>query len=239
MDPGDEAGHQRGEAAGEDQLGVTLHLATHPDDQALHQAGVAEDEAGLHGGSGVAPEDGLGRCQLDAREPGRPLHQGVMADHETGGHGAAQVVAGGVDGVDGGGGPEVADDGRTAVEVLGGDGIGDPIGSDQRRVVVVNADAGPDTRSDDERGMPKALAGELVDAPGEVGDHIADHDRRNRLRLQPGRAQQGDDHQPQLCSGRPGLGVQPEIGDQPAPVEDTDDGVGVADVDGEQHRGRL
>ncbi len=87
--------------------------------------------------------------------------------------------------------------------------------------------------------MAEALAGQFFDAPGEIGDHIADRDGRYRLRLQPGGAQQGDDHQPELGARRPGLRVVSEIGDQPAPVEDADDGVGVADIDGKQHRGRL
>ena len=92
-----------------------------------------------------------GRGELDADEHRGVAHERVMAELDARRDRAAEIVATGVDGVERGRRPEVDQDRRPLVEVMRGDGVGDPVGTHPPRVVVLDADAGPRAGTDHHR----------------------------------------------------------------------------------------
>ena len=70
--------------------------------------------------------------RLDELDPAQCRGMGeerVQADGHPGGDGAPQVLAGGGDGIERGGRAQVDDDAGPTEEVVGTDGIGDPVGA--------------------------------------------------------------------------------------------------------------
>ena len=107
-----------GQAAGGDHLRLPFHLLAEASDQALDQPDVAEHDARLHARRGRVADRLDGGGELHPDEHRRVAHQRVVAELDAGGDRAAEVVAPGVDGVEGRRRAEVHEDGRTLVEMV-------------------------------------------------------------------------------------------------------------------------
>ena len=184
--------------------------------------------------------DRLGRRgELDADEHRGVAHQRVMAELDARRDRPAQVVAAGVDGVERGRRPEVDQHCRAAVEVMCGDGVGDPVGTHAPRVVVLDPDAGPGAGTDHHGLQVERGVGKFVDAPRQRGNHAAHHHPGDLSGREIAPPEELHERQPELIAGEPVVRVDPEVRDQPVAVEDPDDDVGVPDVDREQHGGEC
>src|SRR3972149_8510194 len=87
-------------AARADNFGVRTQFFLHPGDDALDQADVSEDDAGLKGGGGISADGRTRASELDPVESGGPAEQGLGGDAEPRGDSAAHVVAFAVDGIE-------------------------------------------------------------------------------------------------------------------------------------------
>ncbi len=139
----------RGQAAGGDD-GRLADLVDDAVGDAVDLGGEPVEGARLDRLDGVLADHAAGLDQLDLAQGGGPAEQGLEADLDAGEDGAAEVLARRRDGVERGGRAEVDDDRRAAVEVVGGDGVGDAVGADLLRVLVEDRHAGLDAGLDDE-----------------------------------------------------------------------------------------
>ena len=112
--------------------------------------GEAVDDAGLEPADGRLPDHARRLDVVDLDEPRRTreerLHRGLDSRREH----AADVLARRRDDVEVRRGAEVDDDHGSAVALLRGDRVDDPVGTDLARVVVADRDPGLDARPDDE-----------------------------------------------------------------------------------------
>ncbi len=79
--------------------------------------------------------------QLDPAQGGGMGKEGIEADGHPRSDGPTEVLAGAGDGVEGCGRAEVDDDAGAAEQVVGADGVGDPVGTDLLRIVVEDGHA--------------------------------------------------------------------------------------------------
>jgi hypothetical protein len=238
LDSRDLVGDDLGQSAGGDDPG-RAHLLLEASDQPFNQPGVAVEDARLEGLDGVAADRRPGLGQFDPVEAGGPFEEGLGGDQQPGGDGAAQVVAVAVDGVEGGGGAEVDDDGRPAVAVVGGQGVGDAVGPDLLGVLIENADAGPDARADNQRLQAEVGPAEIGESGGKGRHHAADDHRPDRRQPQAVVGQDLVDQHGVLVGHALRGGGRPPGAHQPVLLIGAEDDVGVADVDGQQHGARI
>ena len=179
------------------------------------------------------------RTSSTRRRAGGPAEQGVERDLDAGDDRTTEVLALGADGVDGGGGAEVDDDGRTAVEVVGADGVrrcgrrrppsGCRRGSACRCARRARARA-PRTRSSARvisrsaavtRGTPDAMA-----TPVTWASNAKPWKPRNCWSISASSSE--------VRSAA--VAIRQWSTSSRSPSNEPDHGLGVADVDGEQHR---
>src|SRR5690606_3216713 len=108
-----------------------------------------------------------GLDDLDAAQRGGTSEERIEADVDAGEDRTPEVLATGGDGVEGGGGAEVDDDGRPAVQVERGDGVGDAVGAHLLRVVVEDGQPGADAGLDHDRVVAEVA---LAHATQRAGD---------------------------------------------------------------------
>jgi glucokinase len=239
VDRGDQLCERRRESTGGDHLWPALHLLTEAPHQTFDEADVAEDDARLHAGRGRVADRFSGSDELDPDEHRGMADQRVVAELDTGRDRSSQIVPLRIDCIEGRGRAEVHQDAGTAVEVMGGNRVGDPVGPDPARVVVLDADAGPGAGPDDHRRRIEVGVGKFVDAPRKRGNHAADHDGGDLRGRQVAPPEQVDEDEPQFVTGEPIVRMDPEVGDQRVAVKDPDDDIGIPDVDREQHGGEC
>ncbi len=218
------------------------------DADAVDLRGEPVDGAGLDRLGRVLADHAARLDQLDAEQRGGAAVQRVEADLDAGKDRAAEVLALGRDRFERRRGAEVDDDRRAAVEVEGGDRVGDAVGADLLRVVVEDRHAGLHARLDDDRGEAEVALGHLAHRGGDARHrraqrHAVDvlveaeaveaeellHEQRELVRRALGRGRDAPVVEQVALGARAWrLGVVVE------PVQ-PDDGLGVADVDGEQH----
>ena len=201
---------------------------------------VAVDRAGLDRLDRGLADHAAGLDQLHPAQRGGPAEQGVQGDLDAGHDGAAQVLALVRDDVEGGGGAEVDHDGGTAVQVVGAHRVGDAVGADLPGVVVEDRHAGLDPGAQ-HHGLDGQVA--LAHAPELVGDagHPGGHGDAPHVAADvqvPG-LQELAQQQEQLVAGPLRVGGHAPVVEQlvaaVAGVVEADDGLGVADVDDQQH----
>ena len=226
-------------------------LVGHAGADAVDLAGEPVDRARLERVDGVAADDVAGLRQLHPAERVGPLVQRVEADVDAGRDRAAQQLAVGRHRVVGRGGAEVDHDHRSAVEVDGGHRVGDPVGADLTRVVGEHRHPGLHAGLDHDRTEAEVALGHVAERGGGAG-----HDRRDRdavdvvVEREAVEAQELLHHQRVLVRRPLRVGGDPPVVEQAllaaagpgrdaVPVgllaEEPDDGLGVADVDGQQH----
>ncbi len=121
--------------AGGDDRGVA-ELADDAPAHAVYLRGEPVERSRLDRLDGRLADDAARLDQLDTPERSGVVEQRVERYRDAGGDGAPQVLAVDRDGVEGRRGPQVHDDAGASVEVVGADGVGDPVGTDLLRVVV-------------------------------------------------------------------------------------------------------
>ena len=178
----------------------------------------------------------LRRDQLDAAQRGGALEQRVHRDLDAGEDRAAEVLALRAHRVDGVGGAEVDDDGRPAEEVVRADRVRDAIGADVLRLVVEDRHAGADPGLHHHRLVAEVALGHLAERGGDARDAGRDRDTRHvRVEREAVEAEELLEHQRELVGRAVGDGGDAPVVDELVVVEEPDDGLGVAAVDGEQH----
>ena len=163
---------------------------------------------------------------------------------------AAEVLALGGDRLEGGGGAEVDDDRRAAEEVEGRHRVGDAVGADLLGVVVEDRQPGAHARLDDQGREPEVALGHAAQRPGDPGHRRADGDAVDVVVLpgEPVEAEELLEHEGVLVGGALDVGGDAPVVDQArvgqAPLDvgvdrlelvEPDHGLGVADVEGEEH----
>ena len=234
-------GDQGSQAAGGDDR-AAAQLGPEPFDHAVDLRGKSEHGARLQRLDGVPANDAAWRHQFNRLQGRRPAEEGIEADLDARGDGAPEELSVSGDDVEVVARTEVDHDGRTAVEVEGGDGVGDAVGADLLGVVVENRHAGPDAGLDHHRIDIDVAVDHLAQAgeyPGHAGaDRHAVHVERVARRRQ-----EAADHDGMLVGGSCRVGSdapvveQAGIGARPRgefAVVEPDDGLGVPHVDGQQ-----
>ena len=224
--------HQVRQAAGGDDDRLGAELRGDPADHPVDLPGEAVDEPGLQRLLGGLADHRARLDELDLEQPGGPGGQRIDRDLDAGGQRAAEELTPGRDHVEVGRGAEVDDHRRPAVERVGGQGVDDAVGADLARVVGQQRDAGAYARTDDDGRDVGEVAlehrAELVQHRG----HRRAHRDPVRCRV---RGQQPTEHQRQLVGSHPRVGLDPVALEHHIAVEQPQHGVGVADVDGQEH----
>ena len=161
--------------------------------------------------------------------------EGLDGDADAGGDGPAQVIALGGDTVEGRGRAEVHHDDWRPVEPLGGQGVDHPVGAHLLRVVVADAHPCLDPAPHDQRHRAQVALPQIHEdgrqGRHDAGEDAAVHSGEGEIALSEEIGQQHG-----VLVGRP-LGPRggPPTGDQLLLVVDSQNDIGVADVNGEQH----
>ena len=198
-------------------------------------AGPAVDQAGLHGGDRVRPDDALRRPELHPRQTGRPAHQRFGGDAESGSDRSAPVFPFPGDHVERQRGPGVQNDGVHSVEVMDRHGVGDAVGAGLLRRVHGETDStGGLVVQYEERGAEVAIR----KVPQDLGSRGHHAGRRQPEDVLPGDPGPGEETVEERCGlvGEPlRLGGNPPVADPALAVVEADGGLGVADVEDEEH----
>ncbi len=230
------AGHERRKAAGGDHHGCCVHLGRHAADHAVDEPGVAEDDARLDAAGGVLADHPLrGGENLDPRQL-RGLHEeSLRRDHDARADGAAQVGAVSGNGVEGGGRPEVDDDQAGGILGIRAHRVDDPVGPDFPGIAVKNGHAGRRPGIDPYGGVLQIFPAEGVENVDHGRHHARDDGVVHLRRIDPVPGKQTRYQKVELVLGRILLGPNPPVPHQPTAVVDTHNGVGVADIDHQEH----
>src|SRR5512137_1887379 len=227
--------HLAHQAPGSDHLHVTFHLPPHALDQPVDEPGPAVDHPGLDVGHGV-PADGVLRPhQLDAEEPRGARDQRLRRGVDTGRDRAADELATSVHAVEAGGGAEVHHDERGAVERDARHAAHHAVRPDLARHVDVEPEVGGDPGLHGQRAHPEVPVAHPLERLLDRRDHVGDRHTGDVLLLDAAGGEQGLDEDAPLVGGLLApRGEAPGRAQAPG-VVDAQRGVGVADVNDEQH----
>ena len=229
-------GHdRRGEAASRDRGGLLAELLAQPPDDRVHLAREAEHHAGLDRLLGALADRVARLLDVHSRKARGAGGQRLERDLDPGRDHAAEVLALGGDHVVVDRGAEVHRDARAADALVGGDGVHEPVGAELLRAVDPDRHAGLQLRAHERAAAVEVALDHQLVLVRERG-HDRGHDRGVHVRqLQLAQAEQAGEHGGHLVGRR-------EAGRGEAPVvhelvvrEHAHVGLGVADVDGEQH----
>jgi hypothetical protein len=176
---------------------------------------------------------------ISTRELGRAREEGVGADGEAGGEHPPEVLALGRDDVEVGRGPEVDDDDPALGLVVARDGVGDAVGADLARVLDEDRHAGPDPGPHDERLAPEGSPHELQHRLGERGDDARDDGRLDGVGGHAVHREKRSKLHGVLVGRAPARALDAELVRKALSFEETEDDVGVADVDRKEHGSRC
>ncbi len=203
-------------------------------DDAFDAAEEVVVQAGLHGRLRAFRDNRLRPCDLHFGQLRGRVPQGGGAGADARGDESAdhRGVRGHV--VEGGGGAEIGHEDRSAVLVVGSRAVGDAVGAHVLRIVHADVDAGLHARPDDHR----VDVEELHDARAERMHHLRHHGRDDHIadiaRRVSAQVQELHDHQPVFVGGVVRLRGDAVCAGDAFVVKESDDHVGVADVDGDQ-----
>ena len=196
-------------------------------------------EPRLDGAHGVGADQLFRLAERDPRQARSPLEKRVRGDVDTRKDDAAEVLAGGGEGVEGDGGAEIHHHRGPAVFLEGSHGVGDAVGPHLLRIVVVNADAGLDAGPDEQRSEVEIALRQLGHRAVKGGHHRADDDSVNLAGVDAGQLQQVTRHEAVAVHGLLVIGHQAPVGQQPFTLVHAQQGVGVVDVNNQQHSSEL
>ena len=160
----------------------------------------------------------------------------VLRNKGLGGHadarrdGPAQVHTLGRNHIEHRGGAEVDDDCRVAVQVLGGDGVGDAVRPHVPGVVVGDLQPGAESAGDRERLDAEVAGRHFLEHAGQRRHDAAHGDFGDLLAPYPVQLEQAGKQQPVLVGGAAGIRRGPHGGHEAGISEHADGDHGVADV---------
>ena len=184
---------------------------------------------------GVAADRRRRRPQLDVGQPRRAPGQRLQGDLQAGRDCAAEVLAGGVDGVEGGAGAEVDDARRRAVVAAHRGRVDHAVGAHVARAVVAHLHAGLDTSVHHQRRTVEHPLRQVGERGGERRHHAREGHAVDRRRVEAGGAEQPADQHFVLLGGGQGARLDAPARAQFGAVEHAEHDVAVAYVDAEQH----
>src|ERR1700687_3172603 len=228
-----QARHEPCLAARRDHLGRPAQLGHHALDHPFDLGYEAPNEPGLDRGDRVAADHGIRGDGLDPPEHGGVRNEGVERDLTPRGYRSAEVVALGVDGVVGDGGPEVDHHHRPAVFRIRGERVGDAIGADIFRILIADPHPGLDPRTDHDRLAFEVAARSLDQRGVQVGHDAGDDDPAHYVQLEAAEVEELAELHSHFVRGPLSVRGHAPVGDQPLALEQGQADVGVADVDGQ------
>src|SRR5437763_4591799 len=223
---------ERGETACRHDHRFGLELGGDPSYEAVDLPGEAVDDARLQRLDRRLPDDGARPDELNLEQSRGASRECVDGDLDSWGERTTEELAAFAHDVEVGRGAEVDDDRRPAEDVMRGERVDDPVGTNLARVVVEDRDAGLDPRLDDDGGNVCVVT--VEDAP-----QFMQHSRNGRARSDTRRCwlvlQEPAEQQRDLVGGCASVGLDAPRLDKLLPLEAADHRVGVADIDGQQH----
>jgi hypothetical protein len=236
---------QHGQPAGGDHLGRAADFGLHAGDQAFHHRHIAPEHADQHLVLGVAADHavGLGHLDGDARQLGGVADKRIERQVDAGRDDAALVGAIEIDGIEGRRRAEIDDDEITGLG-MGGNGIDRAIRTQRARLVHVDVDRIADRPlARDQRLDPEVVGGKHLQVVQRAGHDGGNDDLRHRLAIDAADGEQLHEPYRVFIAGPAWIG-----GDAPARLqlaiprprrrcrlEQGENDVGVAGIDGEQH----
>ena len=182
----------------------------------------------------VLPITRSGAVERHLRQPRGAREQRVHRDLDPRREHAADVLARRRDDVEVRRGAEVDHDRGRAVALARRDRVRDPVGPDLARVVVADRHAGRDARAEHEQLGARPALGEATrtraTSCGTVDESTIPSSASSSTNARSITASSS--------AGVRGIGADAELVGEPVAVEQAEDGLRVADVDREQHRGR-
>ena len=132
--------------------------------------------------------------------------------------------------------PKSTDDAGLAEALVGGDRVDEAVGADLERVVDPDRHPGLHPGADRQAlGLEVAL-GQLLELAAERRHDRGDADGVDVVEGHPAEREEAGDPLGQLVAGRARAGLEAPVLDQALALEGAEVGLGVADVDREQHR---
>ncbi len=229
-------GQERGEPPGAHHQRGVAPLLPDPADDPVDGLHGAEEDAALERRVGAAADDRGRRLDVHAGQPGGAARERLGARSHARGDDAAEEDAVGGDAVEGGGGAEVDHDGVRSVEASGGQRVGDAVGAHAEWLLDVQADGQVTGGADDEGITVQVPLAGLGQRLGQGRDDGRDGRARDPAPIQPALPEHRSQEQAVLVGGAFGSGGQPPVRRQLLAVEDAQHGLGVADVQGQDHR---
>ena len=163
------------------------HLGEHHVEHAVDACHLAQNHARTHGLARVAADYMCGCRGLDLRQARRSSRKRAGAKRQTRRDDAADKGAARVDDLDIGRRAQVNHDARRSVDGAGSHGVGDAVGADLGRIVVVHGHAGLEARPHREH-TPRACTGKRrLPRALERGDHTAQYSSRGHKRTRHAR----------------------------------------------------
>jgi hypothetical protein len=220
------------EPAGPDYRRIHSQLAPDGADDAVDLAREAVDEPRLQRARGRLADHLRRLGVVDLDEPGGTREERVHRGLDPRSEDAADVGAAGRDDVEVGGRAEVGHDRRGAVTLLRRDRVDDAVRPDVPRRVVLDRDPGAHARADDEQLRLHPPPGDVL-----VLRHEPRHGRGEADPVDRAEVDEVCEQRPELVPRALSLGGDPPALAELRPVVEPEDGLRVADVDREQHRG--
>src|SRR5438128_8310869 len=192
---------QIGKAARRHHWGLDSQLAADRSDDAVDLAREAVHETGLERGRRRLADHARRLDEVDLDEACGPLEKRLHGDLYSRREYAADVLALCGDDVEVGRGPEVDDDARRSIALLGGDRVRDPVRPYLSRVVVANRDPGAYPGAEDEQGRLRPALREQLVLANQRGHRRGQADAVDRLEVD-----EATDERAQLVARPVGLG---------------------------------
>ncbi len=229
------ARHQGAQPAGGHHLRRVRDLGANAVHQRVDHPGVTEHQARLDAGHGVGTHHGLGPRDLDPRQLGGRAVEGVRRNEQPGGDDAARVLAARRNHVQGRGRAEVDHDGALGEACVGRHRVHDAIGAQVARVFIQHRHAGLHPRSHHQRHELEVAGEQPLHGQGRGRHHRRNDGRVDPTHVQTLQLEESANEGRLLVRRALAAGFDAPVEAQGFAVEETERGVGISDVDCEEH----
>src|SRR4051812_8644295 len=221
--------------AGGDRVGLLPHLGPQAAHDRVDRPRVAVDDAGTDRVDRRLADELARRPDVDLGQLGGALGQRVHRDLDARRDDAAQVLALRADRVVGDRGAEVHDHDRVADLVVGGDRVDEPVRADLAGVVVAQRHPGLHAGADHEHLVAQIARGHVPPLGPELGHRRGDDRRADVREAHAAQLEQRGEPRAELVGRRLADRGEAPVLEQLGPLEGPEVGLGVADVDDEEH----
>ena len=183
----------------------------------------------------MRPDDALRRPEFHSGQAGRPPDQRFGGNSESERDGPAPVFPLRGHHIEGERGTRVQHDGGDSVEVMDGHRIRDPVRAGLLGGVHRQANPAGGLVVQHEERAPEMTLGQGAQDFGRRGNHARRREPANVRPRNPGSGKQAVEQRRHLVGQPLGLGGNPPVADPAFAVVEADGGLGVADVENEEH----